>query len=373
MRITGGIVYDAQHDHSQIVEAGTFTAAPTQILSQKRYEEAKLILFAQWNINGFFNHFPGLQNDATQTIAGNPPAKELFTASNVNVAAWADYAKNLGAGAFVLSAFNEYGFPLWPSDVPIPVQKGTGYPYHQGYYGPVEGIGDTHIMEKFTSEMGGRGIIPAVYMNLEWSFNLSNTKMNLGKMSQTDLDDVIEYWCLIVQELYIKFGIKYFWMDAGNQTDGRTQKLFNALMSVAPDGFMLCNSAGATTMHAFPYHADALERYALIGGGTFSYMSDYMAHNGSSYYVAHEIIGTPQAKMINGVMVEVWYAIHASMPFQPLFGREFIPGSEFQQLIDIAAQYNRPLSICIQMDNNGDILQDLKDYYGALDFSPLTG
>ena len=96
------------------------------------------------------------------------------------------------------------------------------------------------------------------------------------------------YFCLWVQELIIRYGIKYFWIDGTNFViPGFTQKIYNAIKSVTGQNnpnecLLIGNSFPGTQETSWPFDIRAFE-YFIYGGP--SIFNRTLNIGGTDYYV----------------------------------------------------------------------------------------
>lgn len=357
-----------------LIDNGNFAPATSQTPELAKFEAFRYGWFFNLNMNEFQGSYVNAIN------AGAPPSPaSRFTAQNVNVAKWADSAAAAGVDYAMLTVINEYGFKLWPSKTPynmeqISMNLPTG-PFTSPYYpeySVLPDYADTAIVAKFVTEFRARGIEPVFYINSVNDYNILGGWIPRDGVTAQRQNEWINYMCRLMQEMIIRFGVKYLWIDYGAAIPADIpQRYYNAVKSVDPGCMIIGNVGGDASFLRFPYDIQSHEEHALDLGST-AYQSSSRTHGGVTYYIPQEIISTPYRDMSQwyyyciGVDYLPTVSPYTNQP--PWYNLEATSISYFQGLANVAYTHNVPLMVAVLVDCNGNMLQSNLNFFHQINF-----
>jgi hypothetical protein len=332
----------------KVIDKGNFYPSTTmtdRLIQFKNYKKGWLI---DWGMETFWGMAFG--------ASGPAPSGSYFNISDLPIDTWVAAAKTCNINYAGITAVTEIGYGLWPSDVNLQELNASGLltPTHAHYN--VRGTADPNIIGKFVTKFRSAGIEPFIYHNLSIDWNMLGSFSSVSSYSTTDLRraKIIYYWCLNIQELMIKYGVKMFWFDAFSRlTNAEYQQIYNAVKAIDTNALVIMNATGNTTFDQFPYDAQSTET-AFTDQGNTAYQSTSRTYNGTTYFVPQEIVisGTSTTSPQN------WYNYDqycVSQPQNP--NLVLITQSTYQSVYDAAKNYGANLLCAVMPDRHGNLYQ----------------
>jgi hypothetical protein len=344
-------------DYNTLIDNGNFAPANYLTPEVKRYQDFRY----GWLLNLNLNQWHGWGGN-------NLPLPTLFDNPNVPVAQWAIEAKSRGVDYAMYTIYNEEGFLMYESEVTAPnmqpIAMGNGLtspqrpiPYH------VTGSADKNVVPKFMNEFRSRGIEAGFYINIALNYNLWSDKHVINIPNAQRQEEMIQYNCLILQEIVRKFDPAFLWLDAGPTNSAMMQRWYNAIKSINPACVVVCNNAGNMDLAVqYPYDVQSCEEYSVYSGNK-SYRSNYRMYNGELVYIGQEICGTPYG--INSEWYD-WSNVAYPFPHQPLLQRSDL--TQYQSIVSLSRQYKRPFLAGVLINRAGVIITYNLDYLDRIDF-----
>jgi hypothetical protein len=259
-------------------------------------------LFESWsfgalpclNMNSFTSHYV-FGPAATQAVK----APELFALPNWDAAAMvADLASTGKVDYCVFTVENEIGFPLWNSWIDngtqenyTPGNKPGGFisPAYRKYDTEAGGV-DINMVAKWATACRQAGIEPIPYLNIVDNMNIMSG--NISQAGGALIAKHVTFICRALQELLVKYGFRYVWLDNYSQLDGSNmQAIYNAVKAIDPTCLVICNPHGESDFGSFPYDIQSTEEYRLSVVGINS-LANPRTYSSTDYYIPHEVVGT---------------------------------------------------------------------------------
>lgn len=218
---------------------------------------------------------------------------------------WADQLVYAGAQYAILTVATGYGFSLFDQKTQWPVNSalvtGAGNfatKYPSGRTIPIynkfdiEQVGNENFFAQFCYEMRRVGIEPMVYVPIHVDVNrMGGVLQEAPAIVQDQYAYYLGCW---MQELIIRYGIRYFWCDGTDfLIPGFMQKLYNAVKSVTGQNnpkecLIIANSFPGTEAQSWPFDIRSFE-YFIYGGASQTFKNT-LTINGITYFVPTEMV-----------------------------------------------------------------------------------
>lgn len=220
---------------------------------------------------------------------------------------WAAQLKAAGAQYCILTVSTGFGWSAFDQKTkwPIPGQVWTGGAtfnsiWPSGVFLPmvekfdIEQGGNANFFAQFCGEMRLAGIEPMIYVPIHADGMRVGTVIRNAPAALQDA--YVYYLSCWLQELILRYGIRYFWFDGGNFIiPGMQQKLYNAVKSASGQGTMdecliIANRFPGTETAGMPYDIGTFEWF--IYGGNSTTFKSCVRWNGINYYIPQELVNT---------------------------------------------------------------------------------
>lgn len=234
---------------------------------------------------------------------GTAPSPAYFNIPSIDMKPWAEAAVASRSKYAGIIACHEMGFQLWPSNVTYAdarIEHPTDQhltPTWRDY--TVRGHADQDILEKFCVAMRNVGVEPYFYYNicLNWNVQGAFTPIHItfGAFGDNRRAELVKFWCLQLQELAMRYKVRYLWLDAYIALDpSEHQAFYDAVKAVNPDCMVVLNMGPATTFFNYPGDAMSFENYVVDNPSYTMYKSINKVVGGTTYKIGQEFIASPQ-------------------------------------------------------------------------------
>jgi hypothetical protein len=368
--------YIKQTSLGNIVDKGNFYPSAIRTPEVQRYESLTKGALICWNYASYY----GGPWDTLLNKDLPPAPRTLVDCKNVDVDTWIKTLANQGFDYVVYTIQEEQGFSMWESRVPrnfAPTNLPTGLNggnfisprSPDGPFGIRSGVADTHILDKLVVACKKYKVELAFYMNLIGNIEVFNGQFSYNNHQLIEYPrykEYIDYQCRLIQEILIRWPVNYLWYDKASPVSAEfSQATYNAAKAINSKVVIIGNHTGEYNFSEgrFPYDIGSTEEYSLFAGNT-SYQTTTRTYNGQTYYVGQEFVLTPHLN-------SQWYSYDdlnvIQFPNKPYL--QFQPKTDFQRLLDLAKEANRPVLVNILIDRQGKLVQKTLDYMSQLNFS----
>ena len=343
---------------NNLIDAG-YNWSPSQVSTPRLAEFVAMTKGAAytWGLNNIVGT-TGADNTQPKP-AGNTLAIPGFNWRNIALqlqAAGAQYCILTVATAFGWSLFDcKTAWPLTPSIV-----TGTGtfatnwpsgllIPYYNKY--DVQQSYNPNTFQDFCYEMRNVGIEPIIYNPIHADIIRLGGLITDGQPTAI-VNAFILFFCLWLQELIIRYGIRYFWLDGpsyGN-VNGFMQKIYNAVKSVTGQNnenecLIIANALPGNEAADWPYDIRAFEYF--IYGGNPAIFNRTLNINGTNYYVPVNMVECCAQN-------NYYYNIKPGLPGQGVltnFSQSYLQAEK-----TLTETYNASFCLFLQPDYLGNML-----------------
>jgi len=239
------------------------------------------------------------------------PNGSSITPMNFNFSNWAQQVKSTGANLCFVTINTGYGFSLFDSKTPWPIPSQlwdtTGTTFASNFpsgkvlpqytkYDVGQGA-NPNFFDQFCQAMRAQGIEPAVYIPVVTDINRLGGNIFDGQPQA--LINAFEYWfCCYVQEIILRYNIKYIWFDQLNYASANfMQKIYNAVKSVTGQGTsnecMVIGNAAPGSIGSggtWPIDINAFEYAIWYGSSTPTIWETDKFINGTNYYIPIQMV-----------------------------------------------------------------------------------
>jgi hypothetical protein len=290
-----------------------------------------------------------------------------------NCRQWAAQLQAAGAQYCILTVTTGFGFNMFDQKTVFPVRlalyTGTSTQFTTVFpsgatlptatKSDLEQGGNANFMQEFCYEMRRVGIEPILYIpvHVDWvrlGGNVPNGSVSFSDAPANLQNAFMNYFCAYLQELIIRFHIRYMWFDGPAFVDNANthlmQKVYNAIKSVTGQNnpnecLVIANVFPGNEALDWPYDIRSLEYF--IYGNHPTVFKNSLNINQINYYIPTEMVNTTQVD-------QTYY--YQVLP--GLTGYETIINQSQASLnlqYELTQQYHSRFSLWLQPDVYGNI------------------
>jgi hypothetical protein len=276
----------------RLIRNGNFLPATSNNARLQEYQSYKKGALVCFGMDQFAGEY------FTLATTGKPVPYQITAGLNFDTDAWASQVAEAGCRYAILTVASEYTWLLWNSIVQWPVATksiaNTNYgtftsPNFTKYSVNNWGQINRNLFSQFCASMRRYGIQPIPYIDISDSMNFIGG--NVASVSQGVVNTWINYVCMMLQELIIKFKLRYVWLDNySNLGNDALQILYNAVKSVSTDCLVIATQNSGGFAAGFPCDIAVVEEYTLTTPVT--QLATSRTINGVTYFIPCEVSTT---------------------------------------------------------------------------------